>query len=473
MNTKTRIMLTLKARLLGLFLVLAPAAVLQAAEAPFTLGIDGGESIQELSLPVGKSQIIRSGTPLKQLVIGNPGIADVQLLGENQFLVLGKAPGTTNVAFWDADSNVIAIIDVVVGFDLEAIKRKLNEILPDEQQIEVRTSNGNVLLNGQISSAAALESVLAVTNSYAADQVVNLLQVGGGQQVLLEARIVEIKRNRMQDLGFQTDIMGSAGSETRFRLLTGIPLTTAFGKGGTVVDTSLGKSLGINLQALEREGAAQVLAEPNIVAMSGEEASFLVGGEFPVPIAQTGGLAGALTIEWKEFGVGLRFTPTVLSSKRINLSLNTEVSDIDNTSGTHVLGTTVPGLRTRRASTTIELGDGSSFAIAGLLQNDIGSLVREFPGLGNLPVLGALFRSSEFRRQETELVIIMTPRLVQSVNPGETRTPDPIRLPNSWDLYGMGRTEALPNDTNTSTSSTSGSITATDQGLDGAQGHQF
>lgn len=456
----------MRALLLSLCTTLSIAA--SAAEAPFTLGLDGGETIQELSLPVGKSQIIRSGATLGQLVVGNPDIADVQLLGTNQFLVLGKQPGTTNVAFWDDDSNVIAIIDVAVGYDLDAIKRKLNELLPDEQQIEVRASNGNVLLSGQVSSPAALATVMAITDSYAADQVVNLLQVGGGQQVLLEARLVEIKRNRLQELGFETDIFGTAGAETTFRLLTGLPQRTAFGD-VSVVDTSLGKLIGLNLQALEREGAAQVLAEPNIVAMSGEEASFLVGGEFPVPIAQTGNaLGGALTIEWKEFGVGLRFTPTVLSSERINLQLSTEVSDIDNTTGTTVLGTTVPGLRTRRASTTIELGDGSSFAIAGLLQNDIGSLVRKYPGLGNLPVLGALFRSNEFQRQETELVIVMTPRLVRSVAPTEVRMPSPLRLPSNWDLYGMGRSEAPSN----SSSPASLADTAS-QGLDGAQGHQF
>jgi pilus assembly protein CpaC len=470
MNTVITCMGGIRAGLLALIFAL-PAAV-NAADASFTLGIDGGESIQELTLPVGKSQIIRSATALQQLIVGNPEIADVQLLGESQFLVLGKQPGTTNVAFWDNSSNIIAIIDVVVGYDLDAIKRKLNEILPDELQIEVRTSNGNVLLSGQISSPAALNTVMAITDSYAADQVVNLLQVGGGQQVLLEARIVEIKRNRMQELGFQTDIIGTAGSETAFRLLTGIPLRNAFGNGVSVVDTSLGKQLGFNLQALEREGAAQVLAEPNIVAMSGEEASFLVGGEFPVPIAQGGAaMAGALTIEWKEFGVGLRFTPTVLSSKRINLRLDTEVSDIDYTTGTTVLGTTVPGLRTRRASTTIELGDGSSFAIAGLLQNDIGSLVRQFPGLGNLPILGALFRSNEFQRQETELVIVMTPRLVQSVAPGDVRMPESLRLPSNWDLYGMGRSEA-PN--RSGSTQQGGAVGAnSDRGLDGVQGHQF
>lgn len=456
--------------LMGMTFTLAEAV--HAAEASYTLGLDGGERVDELVLPIGKSQIIRSHSALEQVVVGNPEIADVQLLNDNQFLVLGQSAGTTNLALWDTQSNIVAILDVVVGYDLEAIKRKLNEMLPNEQGIEVRSSNGDVMLSGEVSSASVLDTVLAVTDSYAGERVVNLMQVGGGHQVVLEARIVEIKRNRLQELGVQTNITGTAGSETAFRLLTGNALGNAFGDGLTVNDTGIGKAISLNLQALEREGAAQVLAEPNIVAMSGEEASFLVGGEFPVPIAQTGNLAGGtLTIEWKEFGVGLLFTPTVLSSNRINLRLATEVSDLDFTSGTSVMGTTVPGLRTRRASTTIELGDGNSFAIAGLLQNDMSSAVREYPGLGNLPVLGALFRSTGFQREETELVIVMTPRLVNSVERQQVRVPDNIRPPSAWDLYGMGRPEGLPEQYRYDTT-TDGSAEA-EQGLDGTQGHQF
>lgn len=464
----------LRAFCLGLMgLAIALVDAVHAAEAPYTLGIDGGEQVDELVLPIGKSQIIRSRSPLEQVVVGNPEIADVELLSDNQFLVLGRSAGTTNLALWDTDSNVVAILDVVVGFDLEAIKRKLDEMLPNEQDIEVRSSNGDVMLSGQVSSASVLDTVLAVTDSYAGDRVVNLMEVGGGHQVVLEARIVEIKRNRLRELGVQTDITGTAGSETAFRLLTGNALGNAFGDGLTVNDTGIGKAMSLNLQALEQEGAAQVLAEPNIVAMSGEEASFLVGGEFPVPVAQTGGLqgGGSLTIEWKEFGVGLLFTPTVLSSNRINLRLITEVSDLDFTSGTSVLGTTVPGLRTRRASTTIELGDGNSFAIAGLLQNDMSSAVREYPGLGNLPVLGALFRSTDFQREETELVIVMTPRLVNSVERQQVRMPDNIRPPSTWDLYGMGRAEGLPRQDRDDT--TMNGAAEAEQGLDGAQGHQF
>ena len=287
---------------------------------------------------------------------------------------------------------------------------------------------------------------------------------------MLEARIAEVNRNRLRDLGIQTAVSetgtGGTGSGTGFNFLTGSPLQQAFG--GLVLNNfSPSDSLLVSLQALEQEGSAQILAEPNIVAMSGQEANFLVGGEFPVPIAQSGSNSnGAITIQFKEFGVGLNFTPTVLSSNRINLNLTTEVSDIDFSTGTSVQGTNVPGLRTRRVSTTIELGDGNSFAIAGLLQNDIATIVRQFPGLGNIPVIGALFRSTEFDRGETELVIVVTPRLVQSTDRRNLALPtDDYYAPDPWDLYVNGLLEA-PDEVPTGTG-------ADAQGLDGAQGHQF
>lgn len=455
--------------LLGLLMLLPVTA---GAQNSFTLGLNGETPVEELTLPIGKSQIIQSDRPLMQVVVGDPNIADVQLLNQTQFLVVGRQPGITNLAFRDTQSNIIAILDLVVGYDLEAIKRKLNEILPGEEQIEVRSVNGQVILSGQVSSAMAQDAVLAITNSFAGDQVVNLLQVGGGQQVLLEARIAEVDRTRLRDLGVQTSITetgtAGAGSGTNFSFISGNPLLEAFG-GFAINSFSPTDNLLISLQALEQEGAAQILAEPNIVAMSGQEASFLVGGEFPVPVAQTGGnVAGAITIQFKEFGVGMTFTPTVLSSDRINLRIALEVSDIDFNTGTTVLGTTVPGIRTRRVATTIELGDGNSFAIAGLLQNDITTLVSQLPGLGNIPILGALFRSTQFERKETELVIIITPRLIKSTDRNNLASPtENYTPPDVWDQFLYGRIEAPEEGED-------GNQTSTDaQGLDGAQGHQF
>lgn len=442
----------------------------------FTLGFGDNSEVRELHLPIGKTQIIRSTRALSQVIVGNANIADVELLNNRQFLIMGRLAGTTNLAFRDTSDNVIAVMDVVVGYDMEGIKRSFHQILPHESAIEVRSVNGKVLLSGLIGSASAMDTALQLARSFAGDEVINMMQVGGGQQVMLEARIAEVKRNSLRNLGLETYGGATAGS-TVLGFSTGDPSRTVFGEGLGIETTSFGSiPLGVILRALEQEGSAKVLAEPNIVALSGQEANFLVGGEFPVPIAQTGNQnAGALTIQWKEFGVALRFTPTVLSDRRINIQLNTEVSDIDFTSGIAILGTTVPGLRTRRAGTVVELGDGNSFAIAGLLQNDISTVVREFPGLGNIPILGALFRSTEFQQEETELVIIITPRLVQSSNPGALAAPTDGYLPPSRrEQYLDGLPEGRPAlDADGNPIPAQSPQGTTGSGLDGAGGHQF
>jgi len=449
----------------GLVVLLLLCGATAQAQQSYTLGLEGSDQVDELALPVGKSQIIQSDQPLSQVIVGNPNVADVNLLNENQFLVVGRQPGITNLAFRDTNDRIIAILDLVVGYDLVAIRRKLDDILPDEGGVQVTSANGQVVISGQVSSSMAQDAVLAVTDTFLdGAEVVNLLEVGGGQQVMLEARIAEVNRSRLRELGVATDIIGGSGSETGFDLITGAPLQNAFG-GLILSNTSISDSLNLALSALVQQGAAQVLAEPNIVAMSGQEASFLAGGEFPIPVAQGGAFAGAITIQYREFGVGLEFIPTVLSSDRINLQLTTEVSDLDITSGTSVLGTNVPGIRTRRVSTSIELGDGNSFAIAGLLQSDFETLVSEFPGLGSIPILGALFRSNEFTQEETELVIVVTPRLVTSVDGNAIALPtDNVRAPSAYDQILQGRTEAPPPED---------AQPAPDQGLDGAQGHQF
>ena len=445
----------------------------------FTMGFGDDNEIRELTLPVGKTQIIRSTQALDQVIVGNATIADVQLLNDRQFLIMGRSAGTTNLAFRDTNNRVIAVMNVVVGYDMESLKRNFHETLPNETNIEVRSANGKIVLSGQVGSAATMDTALQLARSYASEagEVINLMQVGGGQQVLLEARIAEVKRNALRNLGIETYGGGTAGDNTVFGFLTGDPLQTSFGGGFGLETTVFGTTpVGVLLQALEQEGSAKVLAEPNIVALSGNEANFLVGGEFPVPIAQTGNTNnGTITIQWKEFGVALRFTPTVLSDRRINMQLTTEVSDIDFTTGTAILGTTIPGLRTRRAGTTVELGDGNSFAIAGLLQSDIATVVREFPGLGNIPILGALFRSTEFQQDETELVIIITPRLVQSSGSGAYVLPtDGYRPPSRRDQYLEGNVEgARVMDESGNMLPSQVPSDRIENSLDGPSGHQF
>lgn len=452
-------------------ILLAASLVLtfsQVQAQDFTVGFADDAEIRELTLPVGKSQIIRSTRALNQVIVGNANIADVQLLNDRQFLIMGRNAGTTNLAFRDTNNLVIAVMDVVVGYDMESLKRNVHETLPGEPNIEVRSANGKIMLSGQVGSASTMDTALQLARSYAGGEgeVINLMQVGGGQQVMLEARIAEVKRNSLRNLGIETYGSGTAGDNTVFGFLTGNPSLASFGGGLGVETTSFGVlPIGAVLQALEQEGSAKILAEPNIVALSGQEANFLVGGEFPVPIAQSSDdNAATITIQWKEFGVGLRFTPTVLSDRRINIQLSTEVSDLDFTTGTAIMGTTIPGLRTRRAGTTVELGDGNSFAIAGLLQNDISTVVREFPGLGNIPILGALFRSTEFQQDETELVIIITPRLVRSSGGTGLALPsDGYQAPTRREQYLEGRVEGAP--------AVSGQTPGA--GLDGSGGHQF
>ena len=465
----------------GLFVLLATLWTTQPAFAANEVRLELGSGVlseNELDVSVGKSLIVYSPKRIKEIIIGNPDVANVRLLSSQQVLVLGKAPGRTNMAFRDSKKNVIALLDVVVGYDIVGLKQKLHEVLPQEEGVEVRGANDSVMLSGQISSALAMDSVLAIARSFAPkEKVLNLLQVGGGQQVMLEARIAEVFRDSLKNLGIRTTINGTSGTSgdlTALSLVTGGALASAFGT-FSLAETGIFSLLDLKLDALEKRGLSNTLAEPNIIALSGHEASFLAGGEFAVPTAQDD---GGISVEFKEFGVGLKFTPTVLSNRKINLKLATEVSAIDTTSGATINNITVPGVTTRRASTTIEMADGQSFAIAGLLQNDIENVVNKFPGLGDIPVLGALFRSTDFQRRETELVILVTPRLVKPTPAGRHVFPtDGYIPPNNRDQYLFGRLEGLPDAPAAEQSAPSGSGGATEQktpsGIDGAHGHQL
>lgn len=442
-----------------------------AAQAPAnTLEFGDDLDVGEMTLAVGKSQVVTAPTDLSQVVVGNPNIADVRLLSSRRVLLLGRGAGRTNLALRDEDDQVVALLDLVVTHDTQGLKRKLHEFLPDETGIEVRSSNAAVILSGEVSDARALETALTAARSFAGDDVRNMLRVGGGQQVMLEVRIAEVRRNSLRELGLQSTLTGSSDSFS-YELITGGPAASV--PGAFVDGLFEWTDVMLRLQALETRGAAKTLAEPNIVAMSGQQASFLVGGEFPVPVVQSGG-SDAVTIQFKEFGVGLEFTPTVLSSETINLKLQTEVSTLDRDRGTQVLGTAVPGLSTRRAGTSIELGDGQSFAIAGLLQNDMDSVIREFPGLGRIPILGALFRSSAYQREETELAIVVRPRLVQPGPAGTVRLPtDTFIPPSAVDQYLMGRLEGVPPRAVRREEDRQREEQSREGGLEGAYGHEF
>ena len=446
--------------------LLLTAAVTTAPARALEVGDD--LEVGEMTVAIGKSQVISAPAALSQVVVGNPNVADVRLLSSRRVLLLGKGAGRTNLALRGEDDQVVALLDLVVTHDVQGLKRKLHELLPGEEGIEVRTSNSAVILAGEVSDQRAMETALTAARSFAGDDVRNMLQIGGGQQVMLEVRIAEVRRSSLLELGVQSEVTGSSGS-LEYELFTGGPnISGAFADG-----LFQWTDVMLRLQALERRGAARTLAEPNIVALSGQEASFLVGGEFPVPVVQSGG-SDSITIDYKEFGVGLDFTPTVLSSDHISLRLRTEVSTIDRERGTEVRGTSVPGLSTRRAGTTIELGDGQSFAIAGLLQNDMDNAVREFPGLGRIPILGALFRSSAYQREETELAIVIRPRLVQPVPAGTLRLPtDSFIPPSAVDQYLMGRLEGVLPRSERRNAGEQSEGNHRDGGLEGAYGHEL
>ena len=439
--------------------------------------LEFGAKQSQFSLSINKTEIINAPKPLDQVVIGSPEVADIKLLSDRKVLILGKNPGRTNLVFRGKNRNLIAVLDVVVGYDLDAIKRNISESLPHEENIEVRGQNDAVMISGEVSSLLSMDTALAVAKSFVPEKkVLNMMQVGGGQQVMLTAKISEVSRNSLRELGVKA---AQFNDNKGFTVITGDALagatsTTQFG------DFAIGKVgsdlLQLRINALETKGLAKTLAEPNLIALSGQEASFLAGGEIPIPVAQTISGAGApvITVDYKEFGVGLKFTPTVMSSNKINLKLNTEVSAINQNLSTPVGGgTNVPGLTTCRAGTTVEIADGQSFAIAGLIQSDMNNAIEQIPALGDIPILGALFRSSGFNRNETELVIVVTPQLVAPVSGKQLSYPtDNFIPPDSVDQYLLGKMGEFKTQKQAAAASATSTDTSKKDGIDGSYGHQ-
>lgn len=476
--------------LLGSLLALAAVFALSAARplAAQTQNIliesDDSKHAGEFVIAINKSQILKLDVPFQDILVGNPEIADVLPLTDRSVYVLGKELGSTNLTIYAANKRLIAVVDLVVSVDIEGLKARLYELMPNER-IEVRPANGSVILSGAVSGSVHLARVLAVAERYAPDMVTNLLSVKGSQQVLLEVRFAEISRTASKQLGLNTQVFGDKFSVTSGSALIGA--LTGFGipqfasdafAAGEVNLTAGSANINFLFDALEEKGVVKTLAEPNLIAMSGDTASFLAGGEFPVPVSQNqrsggdaGGSSSAISIEFKEFGVSLSFTPTVLENGLINLVVSPEVSRLDRSVTVNVGNLSIPGLSTRRAKTTVELRDGQSFAIAGLIQNDFEDTVRQFPILADLPIIGALLRSSEFKRNESELVIIVTPHLVQPAPAGSLKTPvDDFMPPTTADLFLMGKTEGSARSV---LGSPSGRILSAAEagGIDGKYGH--
>jgi pilus assembly protein CpaC len=446
----------LKGAALALALFLTPMAAAQRVTAVDAVeGVHGGE----LVIAVNKSQVLRVDRPFAQALIGNAEIADVLPLTNRSLYVLGKTQGTTSLTLYDSRRNLIAVIDVVVGPDVMGLRRQLSELIPGEE-IGARISNGSVVLTGIVSSAPAAERAVQIARTFAGDSVINMLSIGSSQQVMLEVRFSEMRRGAARSLGFNNAFISEGGgfqggfgpNAPGTALLTnqnGVPTINI----ASILEAAGVISAGFNigglnifsaLDALERRGVVTTLAEPTLVALSGETANFLAGGEFPIPVrGGSGEDGGSISVEFKQFGVSLAFTPTVLEDGIINLVVEPEVSAIDRSAAVSINGIVIPGLTTRRARTTLELRDGQSFAMAGLLRRDFQDTVRQFPILGSIPIIGTLFRSTSFQNDDTELVIIVTPRLVRPVPAHALRLPtDRVQPPNEIELFLMGRTDS-------------------------------
>jgi pilus assembly protein CpaC len=452
-----------------------------AAQSRVVTVSDESKHAGEFVVPLNKSQILRLDVPFADLLVGNAEIADVLALTDRSIYVLGKTMGSTSLTIYGRNRTLIAVADLVVTHDIDGLKARLFELMPDEN-IEVRPLNTSIVLSGTVSSATRLERARMVAEQYTGSEgaVTNLMSVKGSQQVMLAVRFSEVSRDASKELGINGSFLAddfliawgdslSQGfnldvNNGSFSAANPAVALSGFGAGAGVID--LGSSaLGLAFDALEDKGLSKTLAEPNLIALSGETASFLAGGEFPIPVAQQTanqetGQGGTITIEFKEFGVSLAFSPTVLDDGLINLIVSPEVSALDFS----LAAEGVPALTTRRATTTVELRDGQSFAIAGLLQEDFTDNIEQFPGLGDLPVLGALFRSTEYQRKETELVILVTPHLVQPAPAGSLAAPsDNFVPPSDLDLFLHGRLE--------DPESGIGPLGVGGGGIDGSYGH--
>ena len=391
-----------------------------------------------LALPRGKSAMIELPTDARDVIVSDPKTADVVLSTPRRIFVMGMGAGQTDATFYDLNGRVLMKLDIRVDQDVSGVGQTLARILPGTR-IHADAVNNNIILSGEASGAGEVDKAMRIAASFVAkpEQVLNMMSVSASEQVMLKVKIVEVNRSVIKQLGFNTQAvinrLGSSQGAFAFTPTYGINGALLGGLTGGYGYTSANNQGQALLQAFERVGLVRTLAEPNLTAVSGESAKFLAGGEFPVPVAQDS--QGRITVEFKPFGVGLGFTPVVLSNGRISLKLSTEVSEITNvnafSTGTTGSGTTggsnfnlvIPGLNVRRTETTVELPSGGAMMISGLLQSKLSQNLDSLPGLMQVPILGTLFRSRDFQNNETELVVIITPYLVGPVRPDQLQTP--------------------------------------------------
>ena len=470
----------------------------EAAEGPVVVGGTATGDGTALVVPLFKSKIMRMQNPVARVSVGNPDIADILILRARQLYVLGKDLGTTNVLLWDSADNLVGVVSVEVSHDLETLKSKLYEVLPDER-IEVYSSQRSIVLRGRVSSVVNMDTALQVARGFLAQiqtgeeaiafeqksasrredrsvgDVINLLQVAGAQQVMLEVKVAEVQRQELKRMQAQFNAISTRSSRWTWGGVNGgasfpdvnfpaigelpggrVPVMDSITPWGPAIDEFAPNGMNIQnqglfasflsdtflfnlaLDAARNKGLARILAEPTLTTLTGQEAQFVSGGEFGYVVS--GGDNGN-SVEFKDFGIGLSFLPVILGSGSINVKLNVSVTDLVDSPSL-----LIPALLTKRsAQSSVELREGQTIAIAGLVSESTRSAVEKFPGLGDLPILGQLFSSQAFQNDETELVILVTPHLAKPLDPKDIRLPtDHYVKPSDVDFYLLGRIEGTP-----------------------------
>lgn len=442
---------------------MAPAPAAGAAAAAAAVPLRGPNCVGEMrestsvSVPLGKSLLVPLDEPVRNRTIGNPAVAQATMVSPRTLYLVGMSVGTTNMIV-QGKSGACRIIDVAVGADAGGLQASLRQLMPREHDIRVSTAADTIVLAGNVSSAQAAQQAVAIAKAYsnrtnagaagsgggARADVLNMLTVTSPQQVMLEVKVAEVSKTLINQMGSAVNIQGGFGSWTGAlvtSLLTGV---------GSGIAASKSNKLPLNgsIDAQNTDQPVKILAEPRLVTISGQEATFLAGGKIFIPVPQSSGIGtNTITLQEEEFGVGLKFTPTVLSNGRISLKVAPEVSELSPTgvtlSAANVGNVSIlPLITTRRASTTVQMGDGETFAIGGLIKDNAQGTLKALPGIGELPVLGALFRSTSFQQDRTELVFIITPHLVQPLETADVPLPtDSFTKPNEADVYATGNME--------------------------------
>lgn len=422
-----------------------------------TLVVNGG-SVSRITMQPGTTRTVRTNRKFSDLVVGNPETADIVPLSEQVLYIQGKAPGLTNISIYDASKTLLGVIEVRIQLNFEDVVRAIRAVAPTAL-VSVTNVGDKIRLSGSVSNAVELSKVLEVAQQFSESPIINAVSVRSPQQVALEVRVLEASRSIGRDLGVNwvgrsdNGNVSTSGSRVQVGTDQGGGLIAVLGSGasaaqqgalpfGTLIAKVL-ETAGIRIDtiidALEGKGLVRRLAQPNLTTISGETARFHVGGEVPIQTAVSNAGGVASSTDYRPFGVRLEFVPTVLDNSRVNLRVMTEVSDIDNS--INVNGN--PGFTSRRAEAVIELKDGQSFSIAGLLENVDTRDISQLPWLGQVPVLGALFRSTSFQKRETDLVIVVTPRLVRPARPDEPLSSplDQTRPTDDVEMFALGLLE--------------------------------